>query len=126
MQAIWNGVVIAESADTVVVEGNHYFPASSVHRQYISPSESATSCPWKGAASYYTLSVNGKTNKNAAWYYADPRPAARQIAGRVAFWRGVKIVSGHSAEPDCPDCVPATSGHWSSLTNWLRGGDAAV
>lgn len=93
MQAIWNGEVIAESDETVVVEGNHYFPASSVHRQYLVASDASTACPWKGTASYYSLHVNGKTNKDAAWYYRDPKPAAKQIAGRVAFWRGVHVTN---------------------------------
>jgi len=124
MQAIWNGEVIAESEDTVVVEGNHYFPASSVHRQYLSASDSNTSCPWKGTAGYYTITVNGKTNKNAAWYYPNPKPAAAQIAGRVAFWKGVKVVSGQSADPECTDCSPRSTGRLSALTGWLRGRDA--
>lgn len=91
MKAVWNGEVIAESADTVVVEGNHYFPADSVDKAFLRPSETTTVCPWKGTARYYTLEVNGQRNPDAAWYYPEPREAARQIAGRVAFWRGVSV-----------------------------------
>ena len=91
MKAIWNGVVVAESDDTVVVEGNHYFPAAALRREFIQPSATHTTCPWKGVASYYTLTVAGKTNPDAAWYYPDPKPAAAEIAGRVAFWKGVSI-----------------------------------
>lgn len=127
MQAIWNGEVIAESEDTIVVEGNHYFPASSVHRQYFTASDSTTSCPWKGTANYYTITVNGKTNKNAAWYYPQPKSAACEIAGRVAFWKGVKVRSGQSVAPDCTDCAPASSvpSRWSAMTGWLRRRDVA-
>ncbi|MBY5951105.1 DUF427 domain-containing protein [Algoriphagus marincola] len=92
MQAIWNNQVIAESIDTVVVEGNHYFPIDSVKPDFLKPSEMKTSCPWKGQASYYSLEVDGELNKDAAWYYPDPKPAASEIKGRVAFWKGVKVV----------------------------------
>lgn len=91
MKAIWNGVVVAESDDTVMVEGNHYFPAASLKREVVVPSDTHTTCPWKGEASYYSLQVIGNTNKDAVWYYPDPKPAAQQIKGRVAFWRGVKV-----------------------------------
>jgi uncharacterized protein (DUF427 family) len=91
MKAIWNDTVIAESDDTVVVEGNHYFPPDSVKRTLLKDSSKTTFCPWKGTASYYTLSVDGAENADAAWYYAEPKDAARQIAGRVAFWRGVQV-----------------------------------
>lgn len=91
MQAVWNNTVIAESDDTVLVEGNHYFPESSLKREFITFSNHKTSCPWKGQASYYTLMVNGEVNTDAAWYYADPKPEAAQIRGRVAFWKGVKV-----------------------------------
>lgn len=91
MQAIWNNTVIAESDDTVLVEGNHYFPESSLKREFITFSNHKTSCPWKGQASYYTLNVNGEVNTDAAWYYADPKPEAAHIRGRVAFWKGVKV-----------------------------------
>ncbi len=91
MKAIWNGAVLAESDDTVVVEGNHYFPRDAVNKGYLRPSETRTVCPWKGTASYYTLEVDGKTNPDAVWYYPDPKEAARQIRDRVAFWKGVSI-----------------------------------
>jgi uncharacterized protein (DUF427 family) len=91
-KAIWNGAVIAEGDDTVVVEGNHYFPLESVKREYLIESDTHTFCPWKGLASYYTLQVDGERNVDAAWYYPHPTPLARKVRGRVAFWRGVKIV----------------------------------
>ncbi len=91
MQAIWNGKVLAESDATVVVEGNHYFPPESIHKQYFQPSDTHTTCPWKGLASYYTLAVDGKVNKDAAWYYPDPKRVAKQIKDRVAFWKGVEV-----------------------------------
>jgi uncharacterized protein (DUF427 family) len=93
MKAIWNGQVIAESADTVIVEGNHYFPASAVDAALLESSTHTSVCPWKGTANYYSLLVNGERNVNAAWYYADPKDAARQIKGRVAFWKGVSVVA---------------------------------
>ena len=93
MQAIWNGAVIAQSDDTVVVEGNHYFPESSLKREYISFSNHKTTCHWKGQASYYSLLVNGEMNTDAAWYYADPKPEAEEIRGRIAFWKGVKVTA---------------------------------
>jgi len=92
MKAIWNGATIAESDDTVVVEGNHYFPLASVHRELLEPSATTTWCGWKGTASYYTLVVDGQRNPDAVWYYAEPMEAARQITGRVAFWHGVEVV----------------------------------
>jgi uncharacterized protein (DUF427 family) len=92
MRAIWNDTVIAESDDTVVVEGNHYFPAESVDQAVLRPSSTTTHCPWKGDASYYSLEVGGQTNADAAWFYPDPKPAATQISGRVAFWKGVEVV----------------------------------
>ena len=91
MKAIWNDAVIAESDDTVVVEGNHYFPLGAVNRSLLVPSDKTTACPWKGTANYYTLSVDGAENSDAAWYYASPKDAAKEIAGRVAFWRGVQV-----------------------------------
>ena len=92
MKAIWNGEVIAESDDTVVIEGNHYFPIDSVNRSYLTESSTTSVCPWKGTANYYSLNVNGETNADAAWYYADPNPAASKITGSVAFLRGVQVV----------------------------------
>jgi len=91
MKATWKGAVLAESDDTVVVEGNHYFPAGSINREHFRESHTHTTCPWKGEASYYDVVVNGETNKDAAWYYPSTKEAAKQIEGRVAFWRGVKV-----------------------------------
>ena len=91
MKAIWNGQVLAESDDTVVVEGNHYFPEHSLDTAFFRPSDKSTHCPWKGDASYYDVEVAGRVNKDAAWYYADPKSAAAEIKGRVAFWRGVEV-----------------------------------
>ena len=91
MKAIWNGAVIAESDDIVTVEGNAYFPLASVNDSYLRPSDYHTTCPWKGSASYYSLEIAGQQNPNAAWYYSSPKDAAKQIAGRVAFWKGVQV-----------------------------------
>ena len=91
MKAIWNNTVIAESEDTVLVEGNHYFPEHTLKRELITFSNHKSSCAWKGQASYYSLIVNGELNTDAAWYYADPKSEAEAIKGRVAFWKGVKI-----------------------------------
>ena len=91
IRALWNGEVIAASDDTVVVEGNHYFPIDSVRPELLQPSATTTTCPWKGKASYYTLIVAGKENQDAAWYYPEPSAKASNIKDRVAFWRGVKI-----------------------------------
>ena len=91
MKASWNGVTIAESDDTVVVEGNHYFPESSLNRQYVTFSNHRTSCPWKGQARYWSLLVNGELNPEAAWYYPEPSEAAAENKGRVAFWKGVTV-----------------------------------
>jgi len=91
MKAIWQGAVLAESDKTVVVEGNHYFPADSINREYFKESDTHTVCSWKGTASYYAIDVNGRVNKDAAWYYHDPKEAAKQIKGYVAFWRGVEV-----------------------------------
>ena len=93
MKAIWNGVVLAESDDTVVVEGNHYFPAESLRREHVAETDHHTVCPWKGTASYYTVSAGGKENANAAWFYPEPKEAAAEIAGRVAFWKGVEVTA---------------------------------
>ncbi|MBE7469956.1 MAG: DUF427 domain-containing protein [Anaerolineales bacterium] len=89
-KAIWNGVVLADSDKTVVVEGNHYFPPESINRHYFQASETHTVCPWKGVASYYDVAVEGQVNRNAAWYYPDPKPAANNIKGYIAFWKGSK------------------------------------
>ena len=90
-KAIWNGQVIAESASCEMVEGNHYFPAEAVKRELLKDSATHTTCGWKGIASYYDVVVDGQTNKDAAWYYPDPKPAAANITGYIAFWKGVKV-----------------------------------
>ncbi len=90
-KATWNGTTLAESDKCIVVEGNQYFPLDSVNRQYIKESSAHTTCPWKGEASYYTVEVNGKDNKDAAWYYPAPKDAAKEIKDYVAFWRGVQV-----------------------------------
>jgi uncharacterized protein (DUF427 family) len=92
VRARWNGAVIAESDDTVVVEGNHYFPAASISPGVLQPSAHATVCSWKGTAACYSLLVDGKVNQDAAWVYPAPQAAAAAIAGRIAFWRGVTVV----------------------------------
>ena len=91
MKAVWNGVTVAESTDIVTVEGNAYFPAAAVTPGVLVDSAHTSVCPWKGTAQYHTLSVDGKLNPNAVWYYADPKPAAAEIKGRVAFWKGVTV-----------------------------------
>lgn len=91
MKATWKGEVLAESDDTVVVEGNHYFPADSVRRENFRESETQTVCGWKGTASYYDVVVGGEVNADAAWYYPEPKEEAKEIKGRVAFWRGVRV-----------------------------------
>jgi len=91
MKATWKGAVLAESDDTVVVEGNHYFPPDSISREHFRESETHTVCPWKGTASYYDVVVGGDVNRDAAWYYPQPKDAAREIKDRVAFWRGVRV-----------------------------------
>ena len=91
MKAVWNGATLAESDQTIIVEGNHYFPPAAVNRELFQPSDTHTICHWKGKASYYTVAVDGKTNRDAAWFYADPKPEAAQIKDYVAFWRGVKV-----------------------------------
>lgn len=91
MKAIWNGAVLAESDNTVVVEGNQYFPPDSINREYFRESGTHTNCPWKGEASYYDVVVNGESNKDAAWYYPTPKDAAKEIKDHIAFWRGVRV-----------------------------------
>ena len=93
MKAIWNGKIIAESKHTLQIEGNHYFPEESVNKAFLKDSQTHTFCGWKGTASYYDLEVDGKQNRDAAWYYADPYDAARNIKGYIAFWKGVEVVS---------------------------------
>ncbi|AZQ43458.1 DUF427 domain-containing protein [Nonlabens ponticola] len=92
MKAIWNDKVIAESDDTKVVENNHYFPQDSIKKEFFSKTDHHTNCPWKGVASYYTLEVDGDKNENAAWYYPEPKDAAKEIEDHVAFWKGVQVV----------------------------------
>jgi uncharacterized protein (DUF427 family) len=91
MKATWNGATLAESDDTVVVEGNHYFPKESINRENFRESAKHTTCPWKGEASYFDVVVGEEVNKDAAWYYPEPKDAAKEITGRVAFWRGVRV-----------------------------------
>jgi uncharacterized protein (DUF427 family) len=91
MKAVWNGVTLAESDKTIVVEGNHYFPPDAVKRELFEPSPTHTTCHWKGEASYYTVAVDGKTNKDAAWFYPSPKPEADEIKDYVAFWHGVSV-----------------------------------
>jgi uncharacterized protein (DUF427 family) len=91
MKAIWNGAVVAESSDTVVVEGNHYFPPDSVRREHLRESGTTSVCPWKGTASYWSVEVDGQVNTDAAWYYPQPSEAAAQIKDHVAFWKGVEV-----------------------------------
>lgn len=91
MKAIWNGTVVAQSDDTVVVESNHYFPPDSIVSDYFSGSGKRTHCAWKGEARYLSITINGKTNEDAAWYYPNPKEAAKNIEGRIAFWRGVTV-----------------------------------
>lgn len=101
-RAVWKGTVIADSDATVVVEGNHYFPPESVRWEHLQASTRATTCPWKGRARYLTLLVDGRANRDAAWQYPNPTPAAQHIAGHVAFWRGVRIERSDRADADVP------------------------
>jgi uncharacterized protein (DUF427 family) len=91
MKAIWNEQVIAESDKTINIEGNHYFPSDAIKKEFFKTSTTNSTCPWKGVASYYSLEVGGQVNKDAAWYYPEPKPAAKEIGGYVAFWKGVKV-----------------------------------
>ena len=91
VKAVWNDTVLAESNDTVVVEGNHYFPADAIKAELFRPSDTISICDWKGTASYHSVVVGGKENRDAAWYYADPKSAAADIKGRIAFWKGVEV-----------------------------------
>lgn len=92
MKAIWNDAILAESDETIIVEGNHYFPPEAISEQYFKESNSHTVCPWKGTASYYNIVVEGDVNRNAAWYYPTPSQAAQNIEGYIAFWHGVRVV----------------------------------
>lgn len=91
VEARWNGIVIASSDDTVVVEGNHYFPRDAVDASVLRPSATTSICPWKGTAHYHSLEVDGQTNRDAAWYYPEPKSAASNIEDRIAFWKGVEV-----------------------------------
>jgi len=93
MKAIWKDKILAESENTVLVEGNHYFPKDAVNMDYLENSENQTVCPWKGTASYYTIKINGEENRDAAWYYPEPSELAQNIKDHVAFWKGVQIVA---------------------------------
>jgi uncharacterized protein (DUF427 family) len=92
MKAIWNNAVLAESDETIVVEGNHYFPADAINQEFFAPSQTHTVCGWKGTASYYDVVVNGETNPDAAWFYPETKPDAKEIEGYVAFWKGVRVI----------------------------------
>ncbi|MDG1278028.1 MAG: DUF427 domain-containing protein [Algoriphagus sp.] len=92
MKAIWNNQIIAESDQTLVIEGNHYFPPDAVRMEYLKFSPTQTTCPWKGRAPYYTIEVDGETDKDAAWFYPDPSPAAKEIEGYISFWKRVKVL----------------------------------
>ena len=93
MKAIWNGATLAESNETIVIEGNHYFPADSIKKEFFKESNTHTTCPWKGEASYYSIEVDGERNEDAAWYYPQAKNAAKKIEGYVAFWRGVEVTN---------------------------------
>jgi uncharacterized protein (DUF427 family) len=111
-RATWNGTLLAESDDTVVVEGNHYFPLTSVTEGVLKPSGTHTFCPWKGTASYYDVVAGGQVNKDAAWHYPEPRVAAKEITDRLAFWRGVTVEGSAQA---------AARRRWtSSAVTWAR------
>ncbi|NUP36307.1 MAG: DUF427 domain-containing protein [Streptomyces sp.] len=116
-RATWNGRVIAESADIFSVDGYHYFPPDSVRRQYLVPSNTSSTCPWKGRASYFTLSVDGRENRDAAWCYAEPLPAAEGIRGYIAFWHGVRVKRVHGSE-DRDACGGAS--WWRRISARLR------
>ncbi len=93
MKAIWNGATLAESNETIIIEGNHYFPSGAIHKEFFRPSETQTVCGWKGTASYFDVIANGATNKDAAWYYPTPKDAAKEIENYIAFWKGVEVVA---------------------------------
>ncbi len=91
VKAVWNGATIAESGETIVVEGNHYFPRAAVAEKYLKPSATQTTCPWKGVAHYHSIVVDGAENRDAAWFYPEPKAAAAEIKDHIAFWKGVKV-----------------------------------
>lgn len=92
MKAIWKDILLAESNDTIVVEGNHYFPADSLNKEFFKETNTHTNCPWKGIASYYDIKIDGEINSDSAWYYPETKYSAKEIEGRVAFWKGVDVV----------------------------------
>ncbi len=106
IRAVWNGAVLAEAPQTVRLEGNDYFPADAVHREFLTDSSTTTVCPWKGTASYYSVTVDGQVNPDAAWYYPTPSARAGQIANHIAFWKGVRIDRDHKPGP--ADSAPST------------------
>ncbi len=91
MKAIWNNTIVAESDDTIVVEGNHYFPHDAIKKEHFEKTDHTSVCPWKGTANYFSVKVESEVNENAAWYYAEPKPMAKDIKNRVAFWKGVEV-----------------------------------
>jgi uncharacterized protein (DUF427 family) len=125
MRAIWNGEIIAESYDTVVVEGNHYFPVDSVRLELLEPTPTHTRCLWKGTASYYSIKIGDKVNEDAAWCYPDPSPAAAVIKDRIAFWRGVKVQKDGAASravevPEDASCEVVDSGEPRGLARLVQ------
>lgn len=106
MRAVWRGTILAESNETVVVEGNHYFPPESIHKEYFQESSFHTTCSWKGEASYFHVVVDGETHQDAAWFYPEPREAARRIKGYVAFWKGVETLPGEPGAEDPDAALP--------------------
>jgi uncharacterized protein (DUF427 family) len=115
-RATWHGAVLAESDRTIKLEGNRYFPAGSLRWQFFADSTTTSTCPWKGQARYYDVRVDGKVNRDAAWYYPEPSPAARQIDGHVAFWHGVRVE--RAAGPSCESAAVDGQG----LASWIRAG----
>jgi uncharacterized protein (DUF427 family) len=116
-RAVWNGQVLAESDRTVKLEGNHYFPPQSLRREFFNSSSTRTTCPWKGVARYYTVTVDGQKNRDAAWYYPDPSPAARQIRGYIAFWNGVRVERVKDSRADGSEPGP---GWWGRIAAMVR------
>ena len=104
-QAVWNGEVIAESDDTILVEGNHYFPREAVKDEFLAESDHTSVCGWKGTARYFHVKAGGELNENAAWYYPDPLDSAKALRGRVAFWRGVKVTGEPSRSMEAGQCA---------------------
>lgn len=125
IQATWNGAVLAESEDTVVVERNHYFPPEALNAEYFEQSDHRSLCPWKGEASYHDVVVDGEVNRAAAWYYPDPKPAAEKIRGRIAFWHGVRVERvkpNGDGNPDADDASATSEGGAKGRLRRLFGG----